>query len=114
MASKKTGHQPEPETSFTGFGLKLKFEKKRNIGIDHVRLEHTENGHNKFYVIQLHKKGNSTATNFTVSITYGKMNTQGSVKNHGFQTLEDSYKFINKKMGEKIRKGYKRITNTNT
>jgi predicted DNA-binding WGR domain protein len=108
MASKKTGHQPD---NFSGFGFKLSFEKKKNVGIDHVRLEHTEGGHNKFYIIQLLKQGNSISTNFTVTITYGKMNTAGSVKRHGFTTQEDAYKFINKKMGEKIRKGYKRIIN---
>src|SRR5688572_12070575 len=102
MASRRTGHQPDDAANFTGFGLKLSFQKKRNTGIDHVRLEHTEDGHNKFYIIQLLRKGNSALTNFTVSITYGKMNTPGSTKNHGFQTTDDAYKFINKKMGEKI------------
>jgi len=108
MASKKTGRQPD---TFSGFGFKLSFEKKRNVGIDHVKLEHKEAGHNKFYIIQLHRLGNSEQTNFTVSIHYGKMNTTGNTKRHGFQTLEDAYKFINKKMGEKIKKGYERIIN---
>lgn len=108
MASKKIGLQPKIETDFS-FGFKLKFEKKINLGIDHVHLEHTEYGHNKFYIIQLLKQGNSALTNFTVAIKFGKKHTAGNVKKHGFQTLQDSYKFINKKIEEKIKKGYKRI-----
>lgn len=106
MASKKTGLQPN---NFSGFGFKLSFQKKRNTGIDHVHLEHTEDGHSKFYIMQLLTVGNSSLTNFTVAIKFGKIGAAGSIKKHGFQTLSDAYKFINKKLGQELRKGYKRI-----
>lgn len=96
----------DPNQNFS-LGIKLSFKKRRNANIDHVHLEHTEEGHNKFYIIHLHNHGNSDLTNFSVWITYGKIGTTGSISKHGFDTKEAAYKFINKKKGEKIRKGYK-------
>lgn len=106
MASKKTTLQPDRNFSF---GLKLRFEKRVNAGLDHVHLEHVNDGHNKFYIIQLLRQGNSSITNFTVTIKFGRKGVAGNTKKHGFQTIEDSYKFISKKMAEKLKKGYERI-----
>lgn len=109
MSSKKTGQQLK---GFSGFGFKLSFEKKENVGIDHIRLEHKDNGHDKFYIIYLQRIGNSINTNFSVSVTYGKSGAPGTKRRIGFKTIEDAYKFINSKLKEKLKKGYKRIINT--
>jgi predicted DNA-binding WGR domain protein len=107
MASKQTGQKPDPQPF--SFGLKLNFSGKANRMKDKVRLEHTQEGHNKFYEISFIPKGNSSQSNFTIHILYGKMGTQGSVKTHGFQEEQKARDFLNKKRGEKIRKGYKEV-----
>jgi predicted DNA-binding WGR domain protein len=108
---KRTIKQKKDQASFSGFGFKINFvEKKTEHGLDHVKLEHTTGGHNKYYIMQLLMQGNSPETSYTVKITYGKMNSVGGTKKHGFKTLGDAYKFIAKKLAQEIKKGYKRIT----
>lgn len=89
------------------FGLKLKkMTAKPNLYRRKVRLEHTEDGHNKYYELEFLNKGNSSATNFTIQITYGKMGSIGGVKRHGFVHEETAMKFMMSKIGEKRKKGY--------
>lgn len=103
MASKQTGHLPDKPFSF---GLKLSFQKKRNINKDLVTMECKEDGHDKYYNLTLRPRGSQ----FDVIIHFGRNGTMGNNKTHTFDTREEAYKLINKKIGEKTKKGYKHIT----
>lgn len=106
MESEQIGQKP--------LSFKLTFKKKRDVGKDFVRLEHTENGHNKFYTMELVRKAFSPDMNFTVVIKYGRIGTAGSDTRSQFKEEKEAYKFINSKLGEKLAKGYKKIAITNT
>ena len=97
------------ETTDFSFGLKLNFTKRKDANINYAELRHTEEGHNKFYTIRLVPQGNLPITHHVVIITFGKISTGGGEKVRKFKELTEAYKFINKKLEEKIRKGYKRI-----
>lgn len=116
MASKQIGQKLTPETPFS-LGIKLKFVGQSIKTAERVRLEHREDGHNKFYEIVLIKPGEKNAhgyknahNHYVVEITYGKMHTQGSTQRHPWAEEQSARKFFHKKLGEKIKKGYKRVS----
>lgn len=95
------------------FGLKLNFkEKKRDPDLNHIELLHNTEGHNKYYVLSLtHDKrtGISQQFPFVVVITYGKVGTLGGTLTHKFAEKHLAHDFMNKRMQEKLKKGYKRM-----
>lgn len=106
MASKKIGQPP----SSSLFGFKLKFiEKRKEADFNFVRLEHKEDGHNKYYEIKVLPIGNSSLTKFSTESKYGKIGSIGGVKKQGFQTLSKALTSVQKKVAEKLKKGYKRV-----
>jgi predicted DNA-binding WGR domain protein len=112
MVSRQTGQKLTPEEPFS-FGLKIKIAgSKKKTDRNKVRLEHTTDGHNKFYEIEylgIHDAIRSPInTNYKIKITYGKIHTQGSVSQHGFNNEEAARHFMEKKIQEKLKKGYKR------
>lgn len=93
------------------FGIKLNFkEKKIDPDFNHIELLHNTEGHNKYYVIKLGQaKGINQQFPFIVTITYGKVGTGGSNTTHKFTERHLAHNFMNQKMKEKLKKGYKRM-----
>jgi predicted DNA-binding WGR domain protein len=91
------------------FGIKLKFDPKKEADKNFIRLVHNTDGHNKFYHLTLLEEGNSSGTYYTVVIGFGRIGTLGGTKRHGFITAEDARKFMENRLREKTRKGYVRL-----
>lgn len=95
------------------FGIKLNFkEKKIDPDLNHIELIHNTEGHNKYYVIKLSQVKNTGKYQqfpFLVTITYGKVGTNGSNTNHKFAERHLAHDFMNQKLKEKLKKGYKRM-----
>ena len=58
--------------------------------------------HNKFWSYEIDDKNN-------VVIRWGRMGTKGQSKAYAFNSKWDADHFVDKKIGEKIRKGYKKV-----
>lgn len=104
MVSKKTGLQPNDFS----FGIKLKFEKKPGVEYGSFYLTHTTDGHNKFYSMKILFP--STANDkITVVKEYGRIGqgVTGFKKVQNFQDTTEAIKFVQKKLAEQLKKGYK-------
>lgn len=102
--------QKEKQVKVTPKPFKLGFKvvKRENIiyGRKKVKMKHTTDGHNKFYHMQIINVGNSTLTNFTVLIGFGKIGNIPNHKKHGFQEIVQAEKFVKAKVKSQLKKGY--------
>lgn len=92
----------------TKFTLGFKIVKRDNAIVSGkpIKLQHTTDGHNKYYTMTILDVGNSNLTNFTVKCEYGKIGNSPSAKKHGFQTREQAVSFVQTKLKQQIKKGY--------
>lgn len=94
------------ETTFTlGFKI-VKRDTFNHVANKPIKLQHTTDGHYKYYVMTILSVGNSSLTNFTVKCEYGKIGNAASVKKHGFQTEEQAVNFVRTKLKQQLKKGY--------
>ena len=98
----------EPGSFEFSFGIKLNFvKKKKNKNL--IKLIHDQEGHNKFYNIEFLKYGNSPTTKFTVRCAFGRVGNNPQFKNHGFTTEKLAREFMDKKLKQELKKGYREI-----
>ena len=109
MSSIKTTNQNKETIENFSFGLKLNFIDKKVSISNMIKLTNTEEGHNKFYYIELLREGRSSVTNFIVRCHYGKIGNIANYSNHAYRTEIDARKFMTKKLGFQLKKGYKEI-----
>lgn len=93
------------------FGIKLNFkEKKIDPDLNHIELLHNTDGHNKYYIIKFSQiKGINHEFPFIVTITFGKVGNNGNQTLHKFTERHLANDFMNQKLKEKLKKGYKRM-----
>jgi predicted DNA-binding WGR domain protein len=73
-------------------------------------LQHTEDGHFKFYRVEVEETVTTGQINYMVTCTWGKIGTAGSASNTIYLNQKDALKFADGKIGEKLGKGYKELT----
>ena len=84
------------------FGIKLNFKATKPKYLTYVRLQHTTNGHNKYYIM--------TINPFNSVITeYGKIGTLGSSHEKNFKSIEEAQNAVTRKLKEQLSKGYIRL-----
>lgn len=106
MASKLIGQKLKSEEPFS-LGIRIKIGDPRNNfkSSNKMRYECTVDDHNKFYELHLLPEG----ANYLVDIKYGKIGTQGSFNKHRFTDEAGAKRFFQKKIDEKLKKGYRRV-----
>lgn len=110
MASKKTGLPPKQDAAPEPFSFGIKIKKKEGItsNANEVRLQHTTEGHNKFYHMFIGENPVSTKLSdaWTISIIFGKIGQIGNTKTIHFPFESAAQEFLRKKLKSQLKKGY--------
>lgn len=88
-----------------GFKLGFKIVAREDVKIIKTYMTCVVDNHNKFYeVSKMEHQGK-----YMCKIHYGRIGTNGESKKHAFDFESDRDVFFNKKIQEKLKKGYKII-----
>jgi predicted DNA-binding WGR domain protein len=91
------------------FSLGLRIKRIERKDTDSIYLEHTTDGHNKFYNMHIIDSITDKEFPFIVATEFGKIGSNGSVVRSKLKTKGDANKYISMRMDQKLNKGYKRV-----